>query len=162
MKSFIDILGRVERILAALFMGAMTILVVFDVGSREIFNQGIPWAQKTAVYFMIWGGFLGAVMVSEKASHLRPEVADKLWSKKPELFVRIQNLITLVFCFTFTYASISYVAESLEFGDKSVVLQVPLWVLQLIIPYTFLSMGLRNLYFLFRPNEQLQIKKELH
>lgn len=160
MISFIKLLGSIERLFATFFIGAMTLLVIFDVFSREIMNQGIPWAQKTAVYFMIWGGFLGAISISEKAGHLRPEIADKIWGKKQWLFVRMQNLVSIIFCFVFIYASIGYVSESLEFGDKSVVLKVPLWVLQLIIPYTFTSMALRNLYFLFNPARQLEIKTE--
>lgn len=143
-------------------MGLMTILVIFDVGSREIFNKGLPWAQKSAVFLMIWGGFIGAIMVADKASHLRPEVADKIWGEKGKLlFIRVQNLFMLIFCSTFVYTAIKYVAESYSFGDKSVVLQVPLWTLQLIIPYTFASMAIRNIFFIFNPKKQLEIKKEI-
>ena len=162
MIAFIKILGSIERLMATIFMGAMTLLVIFDVFSREVMNQGIPWAQKSAVYLMIWGGFLGAVMISEKAGHLRPEIADKIWGKKQWLFIRFQNMLTIAFCVVFIYAYFGYVAESMEFGDKSVVLKVPLWTLQLIIPYTFTSMAIRNIYFLFNPAKQLEIKKELH
>lgn len=162
MKKLVTFLGKIERFMATFFMGAMTLLVIMDVFSREVLNQGYPWAQKTAVYFMIWGGFLGAIMISEKAGHLRPEVGDKLWQKHLTLFVRIQNILTIFFCGVFLYASIGYVNESMDFGDKSVVLKVQLWILQLIIPYTFLSMGIRNLYFFIYPEQQLSIKKELH
>lgn len=162
MISLIKVLGSIERLMATIFIGLMTLLVILDVFSREILNQGIPWAQKSAVYLMIWGGFLGAIMISEKAGHLRPEVADKLWGKKQWLYIRFQNIVTIIFCFVFLYASVGYVSESIEFGDKSVVLRVPLWVLQLIIPYTFASMAIRNIYFLFNPAKQLEIKKDLH
>jgi C4-dicarboxylate transporter, DctQ subunit len=161
MKNFILWLGKIERFLASSFMALMTMLVIFDVFTREVLNQGLPWAQKSAVYLMIWGGFLGAIMISEKAAHLRPEVGDKLWGeKRPWSFVRIQNFVTILFSLFFFYASVKYVGESIEFGDKSVVLHVPLWILQLVIPYTFLSMTLRNIYFLLNPDEQLKLKKE--
>jgi C4-dicarboxylate transporter DctQ subunit len=161
MKKIIETLSKIEKKMAALFIGIMTILIIFDVLSREIFNKGIPWAQKSAVYLMIWGGFIGAILVAEKAAHLRPEVADKIWGEKGKFhFVRIQNFIMMIFCGIFLYYSYLYVAESYSFGDKSVVLQVPLWVLQLVIPYTFFSMSLRNIYFIFNPNEQLLLKKE--
>ena len=163
MNKFISILSRFEKIVAASCMGIMTVLVICDVLSREFLNKGIPWAQKSAVYLMIWGGFIGAVLITEKAAHLRPEVADKIWGEKGQkLFVRIQNFTMLVFCFVFTYYAFLYVKESFSFGDKSVVLQVPLWTLQVVIPYTFLSMGIRNIYFLFNPDAQIAIKKEIH
>ena len=163
MKEVITILSMVEKNIAKVFMGLMTALVIFDVISREIFNTGLPWAQKSAVYLMIWSGFLGAIMISEKAAHLRPEVADKIWGEKGKiLFVRIQNLVSILFCSFFMFASYRYVSQSFEFGDKSVVLDIPLWILQLIIPYMFFSILLRHLYFLLNPNEQLAIKKEIH
>jgi TRAP-type C4-dicarboxylate transport system permease small subunit len=100
-------------------------------------------------------------MVANKAQHLRPEIADKLWGEKGKyIFVRIQNLFMFIFCAVFTYVAIQYVSESFEFGDKSVVLQVPLWVLQLVIPYTFASLGIRNIYFFLNPAKQLELKKE--
>ncbi len=161
MQKLINILSRFEKIIASISMALMTILVICDVISREVFNTGIPWAQKSAVYLMIWGGFVGAILVAEKASHLRPEVGDKLWGEKGKLiFVRIQNFVMFLFCAMFVYYAYSYVKESFSFGDKSVVLQVPLWTLQIIIPYTFFSMGLRNVFFFFNPNEQLKLKKE--
>jgi TRAP-type C4-dicarboxylate transport system permease small subunit len=161
MIQFIKVLGKFERLMATAFMGIMTLLVIFDVFTREVFNTGLPWAQKSAVYLMIWGALLGAVMVSEKAAHLRPEIADKLWGEKGKvLFVRVQNLFIIIFCLIFIYASFLYVSESYSFGDKNVILQVPLWILQLIIPYTFISMSIRSLYFLFNPHEQLAIKRE--
>lgn len=161
MKKIIDTLTKVEKSLAALFIFLMTIFVIFDIGSREIFETGIPWAQKTAVYLMIWSGFLGAILISHKASHLRPEIADKLWMKKPQLFVRIQNFVSLTLILILFYYAFSYVSETKEFGDKSVILGVKLWILQLIIPYSLLSMSLRHLYFMIHPEKQLEIKKEI-
>lgn len=161
MKKVVDFLTNIESFLAGSFICFLTIFVVFDIGAREIFEKGLPWAQKSAVYLMIWAGFLGAILVSHKASHLRPEIADKLWSKFPRAFVRVQNFITLaLLLFFFSYA-FNYVKETQSFGDKSVILGVKLWILQLIIPYTLLSMSLRHLFFIIYPDEQLSLKKEI-
>lgn len=163
MQKLITLISYIEKKLAILFVGIMTSLVIFDVISREVFNIGLPWAQKAAVYLMIWSGFLGAIMIAEKAAHLRPEIADKLWGEKGQiLFVRVQNFFLIAFYAAFTYASFLYVSESYSFGDKSVVLDVPLWLLQIIIPYTFISMGIRSLNFLIFPTRQLSMAKEIH
>ena len=53
-----------------------------------------------------------------------------------------------------TYYSILYVLESKEFADRNVIIDVAMWVLQLIIPYAFASMSLRYLYFIFFPREK--------
>ena len=149
------ILTRIEKIIASLLVVSLTIFVVMDVGAREIFKTGIPWAQKGAVYMMIWAGFLGAVLITQKVEHLRPEVADKLWKGKWRgFYLRFHNLLVLIFTSSMAYYSLLYVVESKEFGDKNVIIDMPMWLLQAIIPYTFISMSLRYLYFIFSPKEK--------
>jgi len=161
MKKTLEILTKIESAVAGLFIAVLSGFVILDVFSREVMNTGFPWAQKSAVYLMIWAGFLGASLVAQKAGHLRPEIADKLWGeKRAHLFVRVQNICIIIFCLFFFKASFSYVLESYEFGDKSVVLRVGLWILQLVIPYSFLSIGFRSLYYLVNPSEQLKHKRE--
>jgi TRAP-type C4-dicarboxylate transport system permease small subunit len=154
-QKFLEILTKIEKSLASVLVFVLTIFVVLDVGSRELYKTGIPWAQKGAVYMMIWVGFLGAIIVTHKVEHLRPEIADKLWQGKSKMFyLRAHNF--LVFCFSsaMAYYSILYVLESKEFGDRNIIIDLPMWALQSVIPYAFLSMSLRYLYFIFSPKEK--------
>jgi len=155
MNSVLELLSKVERFLAAGLILILTVFVVVDVGAREIFKLGIPWAQKGAVYMMIWAGFLGAILIAQKAEHLRPEAADKLWKGAARIwFLRTQNFLVFIFCSVMCWYSIDYVMESKEFADRNVIIDMPMWVLQAIIPYSFLSMALRYLYFTFSPKEK--------
>jgi len=155
MEKFLNSLNRIEKILAALLVAFLTMFVVLDVGAREIFKTGIPWAQKGAVYMMIWTGFLGAILVTHKVEHLRPEVADKLWKGSlRKVYLRLHNLMIFGFTSTMFYYSYLYISESREFGDRNVIIDMPMWVLQMIIPYTFLSMSLRYFYFILFPREK--------
>ena len=161
MKKFLDILTKIEAGFAGVLIALLSLFVICDVIAREVFNKGFPWAQKSAVVFMIWAGFIGASLVAQKAGHLRPEIADKLWGEKNiNLFVRIQNLTVLIFALFFLKASAEYVHESFGFGDESVTLHIKLWILQLVIPYTFLSISLRCLFYIVNPQEQLKHKRE--
>ena len=81
MKSFIDGLDRVQRILAGICIALLSVLISLDIFGRELFSHGFHWAQKTSVYLMIWAGFLGSSLTNNKGAHLRPEIADKLWRK---------------------------------------------------------------------------------
>jgi TRAP-type C4-dicarboxylate transport system permease small subunit len=153
MKKFLDHLTQIERIACAIMVAILTILVIGDVFSRELFKIGIPWAQKSAVYLMVWSGFIGAILMAHKAEHLRPEMGDKLWKGSMRLIAyRIQQLIVLIFCLGATYYSYQYVVESKELADVNVILGIPMWYLQVILPYTFASMSLRYLYFLINPS----------
>lgn len=160
MNKFFDILTKIEKGVAGSGIILLTIFIIVDVLSRELFRIGFPWAQKSSVYLMIWAGFLGAALTSEKAAHLRPEIADKLWSKKIHLFVRIQNFLIMCFSFMMAFYAVTYVKETHEFGDMNVIINIKMWVLQLILPYTFLSMGLRHLRFIIDPALALKRKEE--
>lgn len=155
MDKFFDLLTKIERFLASVLIAILTSFVIIDVGAREIFRTGIPWAQKGAVYLMIWAGFLGAVLMTQKVEHLRPEVAEKLWKGKArQFYLRFHNLLVFLFTAAMTYYSYLYMLESREFGDRNVIIDMPMWVLQAIIPYSFLSMSLRYFYFIFSPREK--------
>ena len=155
MGKFLDHLSSLERLGASVLIFFLTAFVVIDVGAREIFQTGIPWAQKGAVYMMIWAGFLGAILVTHKIEHLRPEVADKLWKGRGKIFyLRIQNILVFLFTSLMAWYSLQYVAESREFGDRNVILDMPMWALQTIIPYTFISMSLRYSYLVLFPRDK--------
>ncbi len=155
MNKFLDILTRIERFAASILIFVLTIFVVMDVGVREIFKEGIPWAQKGAVYMMIWAGFLGAVLITHKVEHLRPEIADKFWTGKLKSFyLRANNLLVFIFTAAMAYYSYKYVMESREFADRNVIIDMPMWVLQAVIPYCFISMSIRYFYFILFPREK--------
>jgi C4-dicarboxylate transporter DctQ subunit len=155
MNKFLDILTRIERFAASILIFVLTIFVVMDVGVREIFKEGIPWAQKGAVYMMIWAGFLGAVLITHKVEHLRPEIADKFWTGKLKSFyLRANNLLVFIFTAAMAYYSYKYVMESREFADRNVIIDMPMWALQAVIPYCFLSMSIRYFYFILFPREK--------
>lgn len=155
MKNIFAIMTKIESIVASLMVFVLTVFVVVDVGSRELFKTSVPWAQKSAVYLMIWAGFLGAILVTQKVEHLRPEIADKFWTGKLKPFyLRAQNFLVFCFCAGMAYYSVLYVLESKEFGDRNVIIDMPMWLLQCVIPYAFTSMSLRYLYFIFSPAEK--------
>ena len=139
---------RIEKIIAAVCFAFISILMIFDIVSREVFSHGFPWAQKLAVYLMIWGGFLGASLTSYQGGHLSPDVARKLWAPGvKKLFERLAYMLTALFCFLAFYYSFQYVFETYELEDKDIILKLPIWLVQAVIPYVFLSMGIRNTFY---------------
>lgn len=137
-----------EKAIAVFSIGFMSILVIVDIAGREIFSGGIAWAQKMAVYLMIWAGFLGASLTAHKGTHLRPEIADGLWPKKAlPLFHRLRHFFTALFSIYFAYHSYLYVYESWELGDTSPVLDLSIWIVQIVIPLTFALIGFKSLIF---------------
>lgn len=151
LQSFLQKLGQGERLLVYMALIAMALLVVIDIAFRELANSGLPWASKTAVYLMIWLGFIGSSLASQKGIHLRPEFCDKLWKRRKGLFERIRHGTTGIFCLCAICPTVKYVADSFELGDSNPILGIPLWIVQVVIPYTFLSMGIKHTLFALKP-----------
>ena len=164
MKAFIDGMDKIQRILAGGCIALLSILISLDIFGRELFSHGFHWAQKTSVYLMIWAGFLGSSLTNNKGAHLRPEIADKLWPESMKgMFHRIRHFTSAVFCFGATYFSMLYVIESREFGDSNPMLGgFPLWIVQLVIPVTFILMGITSLIFSINEKIAPNQKREIH
>ncbi len=153
MRAFLQLFHRIEKTVSALGLAILSILVVIDVVGREVVGQGWLPAQRSSVYLMIWVGFLGATLASAKNAHLAPEVADRLWKKDwvPYL-TQVQQLSTALFCAFMGYLALGYVAETFSMGEKDVVTGIQLGWVQGILPYTFLSLALRHLFYFIQPS----------
>lgn len=159
-------LAKIEKIIAGTCIAALTILMVMDVGRREILNEGIDWAQKFSLHMMFWAGMLGASIISSKGGHLRPEIADKLWPKKMlPLLKGIEHLLIAGFCAGLGFISLQFVRESLSLGTRNPVTDLPLWLVQAVIPYALGSMAFRHLMYAFsaelRPTDKNEAQEAL-
>ena len=133
-------------------MVAITVFVVADIFSREILSFSVVWAQKGAVYLMIWAGFIGSSLATSKGAHLRPEIGDKLWPLKFQpTYHRIRHFVTAIFCFFGGVYGIMYLHESFQMGDTNPVIRMPLWIIQIVIPITFYLSAFKNIVYALVP-----------
>jgi TRAP-type C4-dicarboxylate transport system permease small subunit len=155
MAQFLSILTKVEKILAGSALLIVVIAVLIDIVGREIFSLGFAWPQKLALQAMLHAGFLGAALVSQDQEHLRPMLADKWWSQTVGLGIyRLRHFLTGILSLFFAYAAFSYIRETKEFEEIHVVLQTPLWILQLVLIWCFVSFALRSFYFASETSEK--------
>ena len=167
------VLAASEKLVAGLCIGGLTIIMFADVGAREIFKEGISWAQKISLHLMFWGGMLGVAVVSSKGAHIRPEIGEKLWPEKLKPVLKaIEHFFIAAFCAAMAAVAINFVLQSKGDGQRHPVTDIPLWILQIVLPYVFISMTLRHLVYSFIPSlrpaavneaeEALALEKEAH
>ncbi len=147
-QRFLNRLLSVEGSIAAIAYAAVAVLLLSDIVAREVFSFSILGAQKWAVFATTLAGFLGLVMATADNSHLRPRVFDNWLPKSIHAQVkRLGDFISAaLFCTMGWYAAV-YVGETFSNNDRAAVLYVPLWPIQLIIPYAFFACALRHLAF---------------
>jgi TRAP-type C4-dicarboxylate transport system permease small subunit len=152
LAALLNRLAYLERTVAGIAILLLAILLLGEVFSREIFGSSLPWAQKLALHLMIYAGCLGVSLASSEGKQLRPELGDLILPKsmRPHI-ASLREACIAIFCLFYFYLSLSYVQQSREFGDVNVVTHIPLWVVQAILPFVFLSLGFKHSVFAFIP-----------
>ena len=104
-------------------------------------------------------GLLGFAVVAHTGGHLRIQAVDKLF---PEAWhpamARIGDVISAAICLFFGIYAIEFVESAVKLQETDMVLEIPVWPIQIAVPYLFLVTALRYaLYALFpaiRPAEK--------
>lgn len=156
-------MGLNQRILAVLFAMETAIaisayvviagLLLTDVAMRE-FGFGSIWgAQRISVYLMIVIGFLGLGLAAARGRHLRPRFMD--WVVPDGLSTvadRIGSILMVVIFGGFGIIGIEFMREAIEYGDLARIIKIPLWYIQIVVPYAFFSTALRYAIFAISPD----------
>ena len=122
-----------------------------DVLARELLGNGIFGAQRVAVWSTAITGLLGFALVTAERGHLRPTFLDGLLPKALEPHIeRIGEVISALICFGLGYFAEDFVQSSAALGERGMAIPILVWPIQLVLPWMFLSSGLRHLIYASR------------
>ena len=141
-----------EAIMATAAYAAVALLLMADVIGRELLGTSIFGAQQIAVYGAILAGFLGLSLATSDNSHLRPGFMDFVFKRYESHIVQVADAISAAFFLGAAMIAWTFVAISMEAGDRAPVLYFTVWPLQIVIPYAFASSSLKHLIFAIRPD----------
>jgi len=140
--AFVDRIFKrvVEGVLATVLLG-MVALVFLQVILRDFFNSGISWADVVGRHMVLWVAFLGAMLATRSRQHLSIDLLSRLVPRKIRNILRFfLDVVAFVVCLSLMMAAVTLVMEERAMGTE-LFLGVPLWVVQLIIPFGFLMMA---------------------
>ena len=130
----------VKWAVVAIFLGLLTLSSV-QVILRIFFKGGIANAETLMRYLVLWVAFLGACLATYKGRHINLDVISKILRKKnknlTKLLVSIVSFATLA---VLLKSGIEFIINEIQGTDM--VFFVPGWVLESVIPLTFLIMAL--------------------
>lgn len=149
--------------MATLSYAAVTLSLLSDIVGRELFGQGIWGAERFAVYAAIIAAFLGLSLASADDLLIRPRFLDAIVPQRFNVAVnRASDAVSALIYMSLGGLAIGYVMGSYARGDITPVLDWPLWPLQLVLPYSFLSAGGRHLLYSVQPDlKQAKIYNEI-
>lgn len=150
--------GNAERLITFAAFVVMVAVVFADVAAREITGTGLHWARQAGVYANLVVVMFGIGLASAEAAHLRPRFADAWLPRAWDPWLnRIREWLMALFCLAFAVVAAGVVGDSYAMGERSAVLRLVVWPVQLVIPVAFslaaLRHGLFGLYPSLQPRE---------
>lgn len=144
-ERLLTFLERTEGVVAAISYGLVAALLIGEVIARELFGATVLGAGQIAVLATIVAAFLGLSLATAADRHLRTEALSRLLPARFDRAVgRVSDTVSAGIYFILASFAIQFVSETLIAGDRAAVLLFPLWPIQLVLPYAFLSCGIRH------------------
>ena len=139
------ILARIEALSVTLLLSLMILFSFSQVVLRNFFNEGILWADIFIRQLVLWVGFLGASLAVRESKHISidflPNILPKSWGHVIQFIV---NLTTGIISAFLAWAAWRFVQFEME-GETTLFLDIPVWVFQVILPYSFAIISARFL-----------------
>ena len=156
MSRFFSQLKKGERILAVVEDSLLVVLLfstmliaVAQIILRNGFSSGLSWADPALKMMVLYLTIVGSIVATRENKHLSIDVLSKFLPEKLNFMVqRFTNAFAALICFYMAYYSVDLVQLSLEFNDRTFS-NIPVWILQLIMPVGFGLMALRFVFNIF-------------
>lgn len=148
MKKILWVLEKIEESVAAFFFVTGSIIAIYGVFMRYIFNSPASWTTEIFEMFMVIAIFIGFGMALKDDRHI---VVDLLYDKMPPIIKRIFNIVSNVlgagFSIFLTIMGMEMVSIARIQGGATVDVGIPIWITYLTMP---IGMGLLAFYFIIR------------
>jgi len=134
-------LYKFQKILLITLFAALFAISSVQVILRIFFKGGMVNAEIMTRYLVLWVAFLGAALATFKKRHINLDVISKQLKKINENLVNlIINSASFIITFFLSWAAVNFVIN--EISDNTKVFFIPVWVMESIIPLTYIFMCL--------------------
>jgi len=140
-----EAIGRLEKTLMVLFLGLMITAAFAQIALRNFLGVGLPWSEPLVRYLVLWVGFIGASLAAREGRHITIEVVKLRSSAAGRRYLAVlSQLCAAGVCAAMAWAAAKFVYDDAQIGNLTF-LDLPTWILEIIIPATFAIMSLRFL-----------------
>jgi C4-dicarboxylate transporter DctQ subunit len=138
------VLSRFEEVLVSLLLATASLLTFTQVVMRYGIGKTFPWAEELTINMLIWAGLIGASLALRMGIHIGVDVfVQKFQPRVAKALTLLGLLLGLSFCLTLAVLSVRLVIFLSGSGQMSIGLEIPMWILYLCLPITFILMSVR-------------------
>ena len=137
-------LERLEEVLVAFLMAAMTITAFVQVVARYVFNYSFVWALELNGVFFAWLIFVGMSYGVRVGAHIGIDaVVKQLRPAAARAFGMVGALLCVVYALIVTVGGWQYVKKMYDVGIEMQDLPIAQWVPRINLPLGFALLALR-------------------
>lgn len=139
MFNIIDkIIGFINQFIAAFGISAGVALAFTNVVVRYVFDGSLTWASELTTYLFLWSTFFGAAYCFKQDAHISINILlEKVKPQTAKNLMLLSHTITFIFLFAVAYYGYEYLLLVNEMEETSVDLEIPMWIIYLVIPVSF-------------------------
>lgn len=137
-------LHRTEDTLTAVILLSMIALAVVEIVLRNFFSISLTWIDPLLRNGVLWIALLGTMVASRRDEQIRIDVASHYLPESVQRWLSVLlDLVTAGICLAVAWFSANYVLNDVMEYEGIAFGVVPAWLLQIIIPIGFISIGVR-------------------
>ena len=138
--------NRLEEVLLIFLLALMVLLAFLPILFRNVIATGLIWIDPLLRHLVLWVALLGASMATRQERHIK---IDLLSNYLPVARQRVVqgglDLLAALVCLSLVLPGIDFVRDEAQAG-KSLILGIPLWFSQAIIPVMLGVIGARFIF----------------
>jgi len=113
-------LSWIERSLLVLMLAVITLLAFLQVILRNVFSEGILWADPLLRHMVLWMGFLGASLATQKEKHITIDLMTRFFRPPLTHLIRIAtNLFASGVCWFLSQAGWTFLQNERDSAISS-------------------------------------------
>jgi len=158
-------IGFVNQSIAAIGIAAGIFLAFVNVVVRYVFDGSLTWAAELTIFLFLWSVFFGAAYCFKEDAHISISILlDKVSAATAKKLMLLSHAITFIFLAAVSYYGYRYLELVIELEERSIDLDIPMWIPYLVIPVSFAfaayRVGEKIAYIIKAPAEEARIKSE--
>ena len=126
---------RLEEILSPLFLGLMTLVIIFQVLNRYVFTFSFDWPEELGRYLFLFAVYQGISYAELKDRHLEITLMRTLFKGRFDKMLQITSKIfSIAFCIIMTWWGTKMVLFVKTSEQLTPALQIPMYIIYLCVP----------------------------
>ena len=132
-----------EDVALCVLVGLLVVLSCASILLRNGFGITFLWLDPMSRHLVLWSSFLGALVATREAQHIRIDAILHLLSDKGRRrATALSEALSAGICAFLAFIALRFVADERQYGGE-VFLDLPQWWMHVIFPFVFGAMALR-------------------